>query len=112
MDRIGRELLADAKSFLHASGEKGTSWRARDLLSLLVRANTDDDLPESQRMSDTDVLARTSLSCGILYQLRDCHRGSDLLVGWARNYEVRVVLWYLLSLDAFAALRRPGLCMH
>ncbi|KAF9031343.1 cytochrome P450 [Hymenopellis radicata] len=66
MDRIGRELLTDAKSFLHASGEKGGSWRARDLFSLLVRANTDVDLPESQRMSDTDVLAQvpTFLAAG------------------------------------------------
>ena len=32
--------------------------RGRSLLSLFVRANTANDLPESQRMSDVDVLAR------------------------------------------------------
>jgi cytochrome P450 len=31
----------------------------RDLLSLLIRANMDADLPENQRLSDDDVLART-----------------------------------------------------
>lgn len=35
--------------------EKG---RSRDLLSLLVRANTAKDIPASQRLSDEDVLAQ------------------------------------------------------
>jgi hypothetical protein len=38
--------------------EKG---HARDLLSLLVRANTSKDIPASQRLSDEDVLAREFL---------------------------------------------------
>ena len=34
------------------------SWKGRDLLSLLVRANMATDLPSNQRMSDDDVVAR------------------------------------------------------
>jgi len=55
MSRIGRELLRESK----ATGETSSS-QARDLLSLLVRANMAKDLPESQRLSDEDVLARQS----------------------------------------------------
>lgn len=58
MYRIGRELLADSKAIVAGTGEKRGG---RDLLSLLVRANMETDLPESQRMSDNDVLARTQL---------------------------------------------------
>lgn len=60
MDRIGTQLINGAKSFWKASGEKHGSSHARDLLTLLVRANTDTELPESQRMSDFDVLSRMS----------------------------------------------------
>lgn len=59
MDRIGKELLSESKTAL-AHGEKmeKTSWKSRDLLSLLLRANMATDLPESQRMTDEDVLAQ------------------------------------------------------
>lgn len=56
MQRIGRGLLAESKAGV-AAHEKGGA-ASRDLLSLLVRANTAKDLPERQRMSDADVLAR------------------------------------------------------
>ncbi|KAF7359134.1 hypothetical protein MSAN_01255000 [Mycena sanguinolenta] len=57
MRRIGLQLLQESKNEMAESGtfEKG---RARDLLSLLVRANTSKDLPASQRLSDEDVLAQ------------------------------------------------------
>jgi hypothetical protein len=47
-----------------AQGEKLATSRARDLLSLLVRANTAAD--PRQRLSDQDVLARQCLYCPIL----------------------------------------------
>lgn len=37
------------------------SLKRRDLLSLLLRANTSHDLPAHQRMSDEDVMARSFL---------------------------------------------------
>ncbi|KAJ7611688.1 cytochrome P450 [Roridomyces roridus] len=57
MMQIGRKLLQESKNEMADNGtfEKG---RARDLLSLLVRANTSKDIPESQRLSDEDVLAQ------------------------------------------------------
>ena len=59
MSRIGRELLSNSKAAVlqNESLEKDT-WKTRDLLSLLVRANVATDLTESQRMLDEDVLAR------------------------------------------------------
>ena len=63
MARIGKELLSDAKAAARATAtEKGeiekNSLHGRDLLSLLVKANMATDIPESQRLSDEDVLAR------------------------------------------------------
>jgi hypothetical protein len=59
MTRIGAQLLAERKAAAAleaAQGEKLADSRARDLLSLLVRANTAADPRE--RLSDADVLAR------------------------------------------------------
>ena len=65
MSRIGRKLLNDAKAAVMSSHdvEKGStieksSLQGRDLLTLLVRANMATDIPENQRISDEDVLAR------------------------------------------------------
>lgn len=60
MDSIGSKLLDESKAAAIASeknGENSTSQH-RDLLTLLVRANTAKDLPDNQRLSDEDVLAR------------------------------------------------------
>ncbi|KAH7929281.1 cytochrome P450 [Leucogyrophana mollusca] len=65
MGRIGRELLRDAKAAVMASqgdGKNGviekSSMQGRDLLTLLVRANMATDIPDSQKLSDEDVLAQ------------------------------------------------------
>ncbi|KAJ6529281.1 cytochrome P450 [Mycena capillaripes] len=57
MARIGRQILRESKNEMTESGtfEQG---RARDLLSLLVRANTAKDIPEGQRLSEEEVLAQ------------------------------------------------------
>jgi hypothetical protein len=60
MTRIGAQLLAErqAAAVLEAAqGEKLADSRARDLLSLLVRANTAAN-PREQ-LSDADVIGRT-----------------------------------------------------
>jgi cytochrome P450 len=59
LNEIGQKLLDQTKAHLNATGEKGETWRAKDLLSLLVRSNMNKDIPDSQRMSDVDVIART-----------------------------------------------------
>ncbi|KAJ7670074.1 cytochrome P450 [Mycena polygramma] len=78
MMRIGRELLAESKREVAQNGtfETGTG-RARDLLSLLVRANTSKDLPVNQRLSDEDVIAQvpTFLVAG--------HETTSTAVTWA-----------------------------
>jgi hypothetical protein len=57
MNRIGMELLRESKATAIVSDRKDVVGR-RDLLSLLTRANMDEELPEGQRLSDEDVLAR------------------------------------------------------
>ncbi|KAJ7262670.1 cytochrome P450 [Mycena haematopus] len=58
MMRIGRKLLQDSSKEMAESGTFEKSRSRRDLLSLLVRANTSKDIPASQRLSDEDVLAQ------------------------------------------------------
>ncbi|KAJ7144242.1 cytochrome P450 [Mycena epipterygia] len=55
MDRIGMQLLQDAQAAI-SSGLKDAE--RRDLLSLLVKSNMSEDIPESQRLSDADVVAQ------------------------------------------------------
>lgn len=58
--RIGLQLIAEKKAEIAKAaqhGEKDT-LRSRDLLTLLMRANMSTDIPENQRLSDEDVLAR------------------------------------------------------
>lgn len=60
MDRIAGELLERSKAAM-AEEEKADakdSVRARNLLTLLLRANMAPDLPDHQRMSDEEVLAQ------------------------------------------------------
>ena len=64
MDRLGQKLLvarkeaALGKTALADSSLGELSLEGHDLLTTLVNANMDTSLPESQRMSDTDVLDR------------------------------------------------------
>ena len=66
MRRIGIQLIEEKKreildeAAMHGSDGMPTRQdvRGRDLLSLLIRANMAKDIPESQRMSDEDILAR------------------------------------------------------
>ncbi|KAF8556684.1 cytochrome P450 [Imleria badia] len=82
MTQIGKELLTKAKAAALASAtEKGeiekNSLHGRDLLSLLVKANMATDIPESQRLSDKDVIAQvpTFLVAG--------HETTSTAVTWA-----------------------------
>ncbi|KAL5478249.1 hypothetical protein ACEPAI_2433 [Sanghuangporus weigelae] len=61
MQRIGQELLREKKTSVNGKfyeeREQGRG-RGKDLLSVLVRANMDVELPDSQRIPDEDVLAQ------------------------------------------------------
>ncbi|KAJ7738750.1 cytochrome P450 [Mycena metata] len=64
LDRISHQLLQEGKTAIEnsAGGEyekdTGTGHGRKDLLSLLLKANTGDDIPASQRISDKVVLAQ------------------------------------------------------
>ncbi|KAJ7908575.1 cytochrome P450 [Mycena leptocephala] len=57
MEGIGRNILRESKAKMAESGSFEQS-RSRDLLSLLLRANTAKDISASQRLSDEEVLAQ------------------------------------------------------
>ncbi|TCD65211.1 hypothetical protein EIP91_002958 [Steccherinum ochraceum] len=63
MRRIGMELIQEKKAAIlaeksRASGVEKKDVRGRDILSLLIKANMSTDIPESQKLSDEDVLAQ------------------------------------------------------
>ena len=64
MKKIGRGLVEKKKAAIMAShNEKDSNaskddTESRDLLTLLMRANLATDIPENQRLSDDDVIAR------------------------------------------------------
>ncbi|KAJ7473626.1 cytochrome P450 [Mycena galericulata] len=57
MANIGNKLLADSKAAVKAGGGEKTAT-ARDLLSIMVKANMATDIPDNQRLSDADVIAQ------------------------------------------------------
>ncbi|KAF8816768.1 cytochrome P450 [Phlegmacium glaucopus] len=57
MGRIGSDLLRQSKASLKDDKRSKSSGR-KDILSLLVQANTMQDLPEAHRMKDEDVVAQ------------------------------------------------------
>ena len=70
MQRIGMQLIQEKKAAISREraekseqekpfdGVERRDLRSRDLLTLLLKANMATDIPESQRLSDEDVLAR------------------------------------------------------
>ena len=68
MRRIGLQHVAEKKAAImrenHESKEKEggverKDLHGRDLLTVLLKANMATDIPDNQRLSDEDVLART-----------------------------------------------------
>ena len=76
MFEIGAKLLETSKKNVHQKFGK-----ERDLLSLLTRANMDPDLPESQRMSDEDVLSRLYFPSPPVFILPS-HRNTYVPICW------------------------------
>ncbi|KDQ16690.1 hypothetical protein BOTBODRAFT_106698 [Botryobasidium botryosum FD-172 SS1] len=65
MRRIGLELVQGKKAAVIAAAGKGgavekSNVTSRDLLSLLIKANMASDIPDTQKMSDEEVLAQIS----------------------------------------------------
>lgn len=53
MARIAARLIKESKAF-----QESSKLSSKDILSLLVQANTMQELPEAQRLKDEDVMAR------------------------------------------------------
>lgn len=68
MRRIGTELVRDKKAAVmrelndQNGGVEKRDVLGRDLLSLLIKANMATNIPENQRLTDEEVLARTHAS--------------------------------------------------
>lgn len=62
MERIGLQLIAEKKASISGAGTRHNihtkDVHGRDLLTLLIKANMAKDIPESQRLTDQEVLAR------------------------------------------------------
>jgi hypothetical protein len=56
---IANQIMSESKAAIQAEseGEKALDSK-KDLLSILLKANLDTSLPESQRLSDVEVVAR------------------------------------------------------
>ncbi|KII91537.1 hypothetical protein PLICRDRAFT_173371 [Plicaturopsis crispa FD-325 SS-3] len=92
MGRIGRELLASAKAALISSQKDGLSQSqsqtgARDVLSLLVRANVEEGAGNRAVMTDEDVLAQVptflvagheTTSSAVTWALHELSRSPDV----------------------------------
>lgn len=59
MRRVGMELINEKKSALAQDLKTGSTTQGRDLLTLLIKSNMAYE-NEGQRMSDDEVLGRTS----------------------------------------------------
>jgi hypothetical protein len=64
MDRAGSAMLSDVQAVVRAAMTSDQisrdDFQAKDLLTLLVRANMASDVPESSRLSNEEVLSRMS----------------------------------------------------
>lgn len=63
--KIGMQIINERKAEISqkAKGHVGKASegdQGRDLLTVLLRANMAEDLPDSQRLTEEDMLARTS----------------------------------------------------
>ncbi|KAJ7272392.1 cytochrome P450 [Mycena rebaudengoi] len=64
MMAIGQQLVEKSKAALKASqDDKLLSSGQRDLLSLLLKANLSTDIPDHQRLSDTEVISQIPTFC-------------------------------------------------
>jgi hypothetical protein len=118
MDKVGREILDKSKRNLQTSGEKvekSARLKGRDILTLLLRANTATDIREHQRMSDEEVLARTS--CRLLLLLMHLSNGRvhyqksplSWQLGTRQQGQLRNSFYYLwLANNAWVVRQLPG----
>ena len=64
VQRIGMQLIAEKKAAINKeidehSKDTVAGFQGRDVLTLLIKANMSAEVPENQRLTDDEVLART-----------------------------------------------------
>ena len=75
MRKVGLQLIAEKKAAImretaegkEKSGIERKDVRGRDLLTLLLKANIATDIPDNQRLTDEDVLARELIHVHLLH---------------------------------------------
>jgi hypothetical protein len=104
IQHTGSQLIQDRKtavrdeSDVNGSGAIGRQdVGGHDLLSLLIKANIAADMPESMRMSDSEILSRELIVPfpNLVSQLGVAimtHRGAHIPACRARNVEVKTIL--------------------
>ena len=96
MTRIGSDLVKRSK----ASHEDNKSSGRKDILSVLVQANTREDLPG--RMSDKDVLDRMYKLCyRSKYLLNLTYRDPHFHYRWSRNNKVHTFVPQMYEVNTF-----------
>lgn len=60
MDTVGKQIISKSKASLKEQDVAKTIGGQRDLLSILLKANMSPGLPENQKLSDGEVIARMS----------------------------------------------------
>ena len=99
MTRIGTGLLKETR----ASQEDSKSSIRKDVLSLLVQANTMQGIPKAQRMKDEDIIARAYKTCSKLaifaqYALKRSPPSSSLVTkqqGTGPSVPLAILPWNL-----------------
>ena len=90
MRRIGMQLIAEKKASIMAEKASGKGFerkdvQGRDLLTLLIKANMATDIPENQRLTDEEVLAREfRYHYSLMWNMSNTvvFRGSDVSLSW------------------------------
>lgn len=58
MDSIGSDIISSSRANLKASEGEKTLGAKRDLLSVLLKSNSSENVVESHRLTDAEILAR------------------------------------------------------
>ncbi|EPT02364.1 hypothetical protein FOMPIDRAFT_141460 [Fomitopsis schrenkii] len=94
MRKIGERLIDEKRETTSRVRGWQEDHRQRDLLTLLIKANTDPSIPESERLTDEEILAREFLVAG--------HETTSNVTAWAL---------YSLSIEQHVQMRLREECL-
>lgn len=76
--KLIQEKKAEVLKAASDGADAGDALRSRDLLTLLIKANMSEDVPEDRRLSDEDVLARAYSLISLYVYAHIMCRGADV----------------------------------